>query len=89
MGNASDLHASIGSANDSASEAVGNIPQQVAAQAKGQPLVAGAVAFGLGFLAAAAFPGTPAKGNWPSGSKTWPSRPSINSRSRVKRPCRR
>ncbi len=62
MGNASDLHASIGSANDSASEAVGNIPHQVAAQAKGQPLVAGAVAFGLGFLAAAAFPGTPAEG---------------------------
>ena len=34
----------------------------MAAQAKGQPLVAGAVAFGLGFHAAAAFPGTPAEG---------------------------
>lgn len=62
MGNASDLQASIGSAGESASGSVGHIPQQVAAQTKGQPLVAGAVAFGLGFLAAAAFPGTREEG---------------------------
>jgi hypothetical protein len=58
VGSAGDVRASTGSVGDSVSQA----PQAAMAQTQGRPMVAGAVAFGLGFLAAAVFPGTESEG---------------------------
>ena len=43
-------------------DALRSAPEGARAQAQGRPLVAGAVAFGAGFLAAIAFPGTKTEG---------------------------
>ena len=53
-----DLHAVAADASD----AVTQVPHQAVVRTKGQPVTAGAIAFGLGFLAAAVFPGTRTEG---------------------------
>lgn len=58
VGSAGDLRASTGSVGDK----VGQTPQTALDQTQGRPMVAGAVAFGIGFLAAAVFPGTESEG---------------------------
>jgi hypothetical protein len=57
MGSASGLHDSVASATDS----VGRAPQGITSQTQGQPIVAGVIAFGVGFLAASVFPGSRAE----------------------------
>lgn len=63
MGTASDVGHAVGdratSATDAAGSAVDTVrgaPEAARSQAQGNPLAAGAVAFGVGFLVAAAFP---------------------------------
>jgi hypothetical protein len=58
VGSATDLRSTSGSVGDK----VGQTPQAALDQTQGRPMVAGAVAFGLGFLAAAVFPGTQTAG---------------------------
>jgi hypothetical protein len=58
VGSAGDLRASSGSVGDK----FGQTPQTALDQTQGRPMVAGAVAFGIGFLAAAVFPGTQSEG---------------------------
>jgi hypothetical protein len=66
MGSASSVQSSLASATDSISHgpqaALAGGSQAAVIQTKGQPMVAGALAFGLGFLAAAAFPGSRTEG---------------------------
>jgi ElaB/YqjD/DUF883 family membrane-anchored ribosome-binding protein len=52
MGKAHDAREAVGDAGSS----VGEAPGAVLSQTRGAPLVAGALAFGVGFLVAAAFP---------------------------------
>jgi uncharacterized protein YjbJ (UPF0337 family) len=54
MGSAADVQASV----KAVGEAGHQLPDAAAKKTQGAPLVAGAMAFGLGFLAAAIFPGT-------------------------------
>ena len=58
LGSAEDLRSSSGSVGDKVSQT----PKTALDQTQGRPMVAGAVAFGLGFLAAAVFPGTESEG---------------------------
>ena len=56
MGSASDTASSISDATGSVADSARQAPQAVAERTQGSPLVMGAVAFGLGFVAAAVFP---------------------------------
>ena len=56
MGSASDTASSISDATGSVAESARQAPQAVVDRTQGSPLVMGAVAFGLGFVAAAVFP---------------------------------
>jgi len=56
MGATSDAGHSISDTADSAMQSVHDAPQAVRSQAQGSPMAAGAIAFGIGFIAAAAFP---------------------------------
>ena len=56
MGSAGDTASSITDTTDSIAESARQAPQAVADRTQGSPLVMGAVAFGIGFVAAAAFP---------------------------------
>lgn len=60
MGGATDSRSSVAGVG----EAVSNAPQSAVQQAQGRPLATGAVAFGLGFLAAAVFPGSRTEGEF-------------------------
>jgi hypothetical protein len=66
MGTASDLGSSLRSATDSVAHgsqtALNGGGQGAIAQTKGQPIMAGAIAFGVGFLIASAFPGSRTEG---------------------------
>jgi gas vesicle protein len=59
---AGNVSSSASSAGDSASGAVRQAPQVAKQQTQGHPLLAGAVAAGIGFLASVAFPGSKAEG---------------------------
>ena len=54
MGSAADVQASVKAVGESGHQ----IPDAAAKKTQGAPLVAGSMAFGLGFLVAAIFPGT-------------------------------
>ncbi len=56
MGSASDTASSISDATGSVAESARHAPHAVAERTQGSPLAMGAVAFGLGFVAAAMFP---------------------------------
>ena len=56
MGSASDTASSISDATGSVAESARQAPHAVAERTQGSPLAMGAVAFGLGFVAAAMFP---------------------------------
>lgn len=56
MGTASDATSSLGTTTGSAMDTVRDAPNAVRHQTQGSPVAAGAVAFGVGFLAAAIFP---------------------------------
>lgn len=57
MGSATDIGGSVKAVGDTRQQ----IPEAAMAKTQGAPMVAGAIAFGLGFLAAAMFPGTDAE----------------------------
>ena len=57
MGSATDIGGSVKAVGDTRQQ----IPRRPVAKTQGAPMVAGAIAFGLGFLAAAMFPGTDAE----------------------------
>jgi hypothetical protein len=73
IGPAEDSLAALTSrTSDSASgvgDAVRSAPESARAQAQGRPLLVGAVAFGAGFLAAVAFPGTRTEGQMAQAAK--------------------
>ena len=56
MGSADDVKSSAGSAVSSAQDAVTAAPGKVARQAKGNPMAAGLIAFGVGLLVAGLIP---------------------------------
>jgi hypothetical protein len=56
MGVGADAGHAIGNTTESALQSVHDAPQAVRSQAQGSPMAAGAIAFGIGFIAAAAFP---------------------------------
>jgi hypothetical protein len=56
MGSASDTASSISDATGSIAESARQAPRAVGERTQGSPLAMGAVAFGLGFVAAAMFP---------------------------------
>jgi len=56
MGVTSEAGHAIGGTKDSAMQSVHEAPQAVRSQTQGSPMAAGAIAFGIGFIAAAAFP---------------------------------
>jgi hypothetical protein len=56
MGVGADAGQAIGGTADSAMQSVHDAPQAVRSQTQGSPMAAGAIAFGIGFIAAAAFP---------------------------------
>lgn len=56
MGSVHDGTQAVESATGSAVDSVRHAPQSVERRTEGAPMVAGAIAFGVGFLAAAAFP---------------------------------
>jgi ElaB/YqjD/DUF883 family membrane-anchored ribosome-binding protein len=56
MGVGADAGHAISGTADSALQSVHEAPQAVRSQAQGSPMAAGAIAFGIGFIAAAAFP---------------------------------
>ena len=58
MGTASDMEHGLSSATGDAADAVKQTPQMVTEKTQGSPMMAGAVAMGVGFLAAVAFPAT-------------------------------
>jgi hypothetical protein len=58
MGQAADARSSAAGVGDT----LGNTGQSAIEQTQGRPMVAGAVAFGVGFLLAAMFPGTETEG---------------------------
>jgi Protein of unknown function (DUF3618) len=58
VGNAADVRSSSGVVGTK----VGQTPRMALEETQGRPMVAGAVAFGLGFLAAAVFPGSQSEG---------------------------
>jgi hypothetical protein len=66
MGSASNLGSSLSSVTDSVTHSPQAVKKQgtqaVVAQTKGQPIAAGVVAFGVGFLAASVFAGTRTEG---------------------------
>ena len=57
MGSAADIQSSVKAAGDTGQQ----IPEAAMLKTQGAPMVAGAIAFGLGFLAAVVFPGTDAE----------------------------
>jgi hypothetical protein len=57
MGSTPDL-SGIPSSASSATETVGHLPHNAVNRTQGQPVMAGVIAFGLGFLVAAAVPGS-------------------------------
>ena len=58
MGTVSDAHDTLSDTADTATDAIKAAPGAVVDHTKGAPMVAGALAFGIGFLVAAAFPAT-------------------------------
>ncbi|MCU1359835.1 MAG: hypothetical protein JWN99_1124 [Ilumatobacteraceae bacterium] len=56
MGVSADAGHAIGGTAENAMQSVHDAPQAVRSQAQGSPMAAGAIAFGMGFIAAAAFP---------------------------------
>jgi hypothetical protein len=56
MGVGADAGHAMGGTVETAIESVHGAPQAVRSQAQGSPMAAGAIAFGIGFIAAAAFP---------------------------------
>ncbi len=56
FGSASDAGGAVADTAGSAVDAVRSAPEAAITQTQGKPMVAGAVAFGVGFLVAAAFP---------------------------------
>lgn len=56
MGTAHDTHASLADSKDSALQSVSDVPDMVRSRTEGAPMVAGALAFGVGFMVAAALP---------------------------------
>jgi ElaB/YqjD/DUF883 family membrane-anchored ribosome-binding protein len=58
MGTASDARSSIGDTTGSAMDTIKGTPETVVQQTQGNPLVAGAIAFGVGVLTASVFPAT-------------------------------
>jgi ElaB/YqjD/DUF883 family membrane-anchored ribosome-binding protein len=56
MGTAHNAQHSVGSKVSNATDSVKDVPGSVRSQTQGTPMVAGAIAFGIGFLVAAAFP---------------------------------
>lgn len=58
IGRATDMRSSVADVGDT----VGEAPQAAVQQAQGHPMVVGAIGFGIGFLAAAVFPGTDTEG---------------------------
>ena len=61
MGSAPDL-SGVQSAGAGAVDTVTHLPESAVNRAQGQPVMAGVIAFGLGFLAAAMFPGSQTEG---------------------------
>lgn len=58
MGTAHDMEHGLSSATEDATDTVKQAPQMVTEKTQGSPMAAGAVSFGIGFLAAVAFPPT-------------------------------
>ena len=56
MGVGADVGHAIGSGAESTVQSMHDAPQAARSQAQGSPMAAGAIAFGIGFIAAAAFP---------------------------------
>jgi len=56
IGTAHDTQQSVGATASDAIDTVKDLPGSVKSHAQGTPMVAGAIAFGIGFLVAAAFP---------------------------------
>jgi gas vesicle protein len=56
MGAGADAGHAIGTTADDAMQSMHDAPQAIRAQAQGSPMAAGAIAFGIGFITAAAFP---------------------------------
>jgi gas vesicle protein len=63
MGTAQDAKEQLSQTSGNATEAVKHAPEMVAQRASGAPMVAGGIAFGLGFLVAVAFPPSQAEEN--------------------------
>jgi hypothetical protein len=61
MGSAPDL-SGVQSSASGAADTVTHLPESAVNRAQGQPVMAGVIAFGLGFLAAAVFPGSQTEG---------------------------
>ena len=61
MGSATDTASSISDVTGSVADSARQAPQVVTERTQGSPLVMGAVAFGLGFVAAAVFPASRAE----------------------------
>jgi ElaB/YqjD/DUF883 family membrane-anchored ribosome-binding protein len=61
MGTASDMEHGVASAAGEVTDTIKEAPQAVVRGTEGAPMVAGAITFGLGFLAAVAFPSTNAE----------------------------
>ena len=61
MGTASGMEHGVAAAADEVSDTIKDAPHLVARRTEGAPVVAGAIAFGLGFLVAVAFPATDAE----------------------------
>jgi len=56
MGTAEDVGRSVSDTAHDTTQSVANVPEAIRAHSKGNPMVAGGIAFGIGFLAAMAFP---------------------------------
>lgn len=61
MGSASELQDSMSQTAGEATDTIKDAPDAMMRQTQGSPMVAGAMAFGLGFLVAVAFPSTDAE----------------------------
>jgi len=61
MGTASDLQGSMGQTAGEMTDTIKDTPDAMKRQAQGSPMVAGGMAFGLGFLLAVAFPASEAE----------------------------
>jgi ElaB/YqjD/DUF883 family membrane-anchored ribosome-binding protein len=56
MGTGQDVRSSLGDRAGNTSEALASVPDRIQSQAAGNPLIAGAIAFGVGFMIGGALP---------------------------------